>query len=138
MLVAKKSAGTKLASKKSGAKKSLTPKSGLSDMAKKIAEVDSKINKKCSEVEKLNEEILQLRKEKLELSLYPHKLGDTVISEVQVGKTRKKSECVLEMSDGGILYVRPIKKDGELSGRRFSLVPTGNKTYHDFIEEVKK
>lgn len=138
MLVAKKSAGTKLASKKSGAKKSLTPKSGLSDMAKKIAEVDSKINKKCSEVEKLNEEILQLRKEKLELSLYLHKLGDTVIAEVQVGKTRKKSECVLEMSDEGILYVRPIKKDGELSGRRFSLVPTGNKTYHDFIEEVKR
>lgn len=138
MLVAKKSAGTKLASKKSGAKKSLTPKSGLSDMAKKIAEVDSKINKKCSEVEKLNEEILQFRKEKLELSLYPHKLGDTVIAEVQVGKTRKKSECVLEMSDGGILYVRPIKKDGELSGRRFSLIPTGGKTYHDFIEEVKK
>lgn len=138
MLVAKKTAGTKLASKKSGAKKSLTPKSSLSDMAKKIAEVDSKINKKCSEVEKLNEEIIQLRKERLELSLYPHKLGDTVVAEVQVGKTRKKSECVLEMSDGGILYVRPIKKDGELSGRRFSLVPMGNKTYHDFIEEVKK
>lgn len=137
MLVAKKPAGKKLAPKKSG-EKTLTPKSGLSDMAKKIAQVDSEINKKCSEVAKLNEEILQLRKEKLELSLYPHKLGDTIVTEVQVGKTRKKSECVLEMSEDGILYVRPIKKDGELSGRRFSLIPTGGKTYHDFIEEVKK
>lgn len=137
MLVAKKPAGKKLAPKKSE-EKTLTPKSGLSDMAKKIAQVDSEINKKCSEVAKLNEEILQLRKEKLEFSLYPHKLGDTIVTEVQVGKTRKKSECVLEMSEDGILYVRPIKKDGELSGRRFSLIPTGGKTYHDFIEEVEK
>lgn len=109
----------------------------LSDIAKQIARVDAEINKKCEELQELNQQILLLRKQKLELSIYPHKLGDTVLAEVQIGKTKKKSECVLEMSDGGVLYVRPIKNDGELSGRRFSICPAGEKTYHDFIEAKK-
>lgn len=138
MLVAKKPASTKVAPKKNGVKKTLTSKKGLSDLdKKKIEHLNHEINKKCKEVDKLKEEIVSLRKEKLELSLYPHKLGDTVIAEVPVGKTRKKSECILEMDDGGTLYVRPIKKDGELSGRRFSLTPIGNTSYRDLIE-IKK
>ena len=109
-------------------------KSSPKDNSKRIAEISTLIEEKRSAISTLNEEIETLLKERVELEIYPHKLGDTVVAEVQVGKTRKKTECVLEMGDGGTLYVRPFKNDGELSGRRFSLIPVGNMTYQDLIE----
>ena len=109
-------------------------KSSPKDNSKRIAEISTLIEEKRSAISTLNEEIETLLKERVELQIYPHKLGDTVVAEVQVGKTRKKTECVLEMGDGGTLYVRPFKNDGELSGRRFSLIPVGNMTYQDLIE----
>ena len=109
-------------------------KSAHKDNSKRIAEISTLIEEKRSAISTLNEEIETLLKERVELQIYPHKLGDTVVAEVQVGKTRKKTECVLEMGDGGTLYVRPFKNDGELSGRRFSLIPVGNMTYQDLIE----
>ena len=120
-----------------GLKKPVTKqvkKSSLKDNSKRIAEISTLIEEKRSAISTLNEEIETLLKERIELKIYPHKLGDTVVAEVQVGKTRKKTECVLEMGDGGTLYVRPFKNDGELSGRRFSLIPVGNTTYQDLIE----
>ena len=120
-----------------GLKKPVTKqvkKSSPKDNSKRIAEISTLIEKKRSAISTLNEEIETLLKERVELQIYPHKLGDTVVAEVQVGKTRKKTECVLEMGDGGTLYVRPFKNDGELSGRRFSLIPVGNMTYQDLIE----
>ena len=120
-----------------GLKKPVTKqvkKSSPKDNSKRIAEISTLIEEKRSAIFTLNEEIETLLKERVELQIYPHKLGDTVVAEVQVGKTRKKTECVLEMGDGGTLYVRPFKNDGELSGRRFSLIPVGNMTYQDLIE----
>ena len=119
-----------------GLKKPVTKqvKSSPKDNSKRIAEISTLIEEKRSAISTLNEEIETLLKERVELQIYPHKLGDTVVAEVQVGKTRKKTECVLEMGDGGTLYVRPFKNDGELSGRRFSLIPVGNMTYQDLIE----
>ena len=120
-----------------GLKKPVTKqvkKSSPKDNSKRIEEISTLIEEKRSAISTLNEEIETLLKERVELEIYPHKLGDTVVAEVQVGKTRKKTECVLEMGDGGTLYVRPFKNDGELSGRRFSLIPVGNMTYQDLIE----
>lgn len=120
-----------------GLKKPVTKqvkKSSPKDNSNRIAEISTLIEEKRSAISTLNEEIETLLKERVELEIYPHKLGDTVVAEVQVGKTRKKTECVLEMGDGGTLYVRPFKNDGELSGRRFSLIPVGNTTYQDLIE----
>ena len=120
-----------------GLKKPVTKqvkKSSPKDNSKRVAEISTLIEEKRSAISTLNEEIETLFKERVELEIYPHKLGDTVVAEVQVGKTRKKTECVLEMGDGGTLYVRPFKNDGELSGRRFSLIPIGNTTYQDLIE----
>ena len=120
-----------------GLKKTVTKqvkKSSPKDNSKRIAEISTLIEEKRSAISTLNEEIETLLKERVELQIYPHKLGDTVVAEVQVGKTRKKTECVLEMGDGGTLYVRPFKNDGELSGRRFSIIPVGNMTYQDLIE----
>ena len=119
-----------------GLKKPVTKqvKSSPKDNSKRVAEISTLIEEKRSAISTLNEEIETLLKERVELQIYPHKLGDTVVAEVQVGKTRKKTECVLEMGDGGTLYVRPFKNDGELSGRRFSLIPVGNMTYQDLIE----
>ena len=120
-----------------GLKKPVTKqvnKSSPKDNSKRIAEISTLIEEKRSAISTLNEEIETLLKERIELEIYPHKLGDTVVAEVQGGKTRKKTECVLEMGDGGTLYVRPFKNDGELSGRRFSLIPVGNMTYQDLIE----
>ena len=120
-----------------GLKKPVTKqvkKPSPNDNSKRIAEISTLIEEKRSAISTLNEEIETLLKERIELQIYPHKLGDTVVAEVQVGKTRKKTECVLEMGDGGTLYVRPFKNDGELSGRRFSLIPVGNMTYQDLIE----
>ena len=120
-----------------GLKKPVTKqvkKSSPKDNSKRIAEISTLIEETRSAISTLNEEIETLLKERVELEIYPHKLGDTVVAEVQVGKTRKKTECVLEMGEGGTLYVRPFKNDGELSGRRFSLIPVGNMTYQDLIE----
>lgn len=108
----------------------------LSDVAKKIADVDLEIGLKQKQAESIQQEIQDLYKKRLELAIYPHKLGDKVLAEVQVGKTRKKSECVIEMGESGILYVRPFKNDGTLSGRRFSIVPVGDTTYQDLLEKV--
>ena len=120
-----------------GLKKPVTKqvkKSSPNDNSKRIAEISTLIEEKRSAISTLNEEIETLLKERVELQIYPHKLGDTVVAEVQVGKTRKKTECVLEMGEGGTLYVRHFNNDGELSGRRFSLIPVGNMTYQDLIE----
>lgn len=106
----------------------------LPDNAKRIAEITAEINEKCKQAADLKMEIEELAKKRLELSIYPHKLGDKVVAEVQSGKTRKKTECVLEAGENGALYVRPFKNDGELSGRRFSICPVGGQSYSDFIE----
>lgn len=91
---------------------------------KQIEKVEAEIKSVQAEVDRLNAKLGLLNRQRLELLIAPFKIGDHVVTEVQVGKTKKKTECILEAGEGdflGTLYVRPIKNDGYPSGRRFSM-----------------
>lgn len=77
-----------------------------------------------------------LEKDLLELEIAPFKIGDYALVKVPSGKSHKEQKCLLECGEYGTLYVRPVKADGELSGRHFSLIPI-NKNYSDYLKEVK-
>ena len=67
-----------------GLKKPVTKqmkKSSPKDNSKRIAEISTLIEEKRSAISTLNEEIETLLKERVELQIYPHKLGDTVVAE---------------------------------------------------------
>lgn len=128
--------------KNGGLKKPVVNKSTLQKSAtagtNRIDEITAIIKGKEKLIADTKNEIALLSKERLELQIAPFKLGDTVLAEVQVGKTRKETECVLEAGEGaflGTLYVRPIKANGELSGRRFSICPTCDKGYKDLFKK---
>lgn len=72
----------------------------------------------------------------LEMKIKPFKIGGYALAKVPSGKSIKEQKCLLEC-EHGILYVRPVKPDGELSGRHFSLIPGANYTYADCLKEVK-
>lgn len=78
----------------------------------------------------------ELEKDLLELRIKPFKVGDYCMAEVRAGKFLKVRKCLIE-NERGILYLRPVNNNGELSGRHFSLTPVGDKTYADFLKEVK-
>lgn len=94
------------------------------------------IKQKESEVSALNIEIKKLKEDVLTLELAPYSIGEEVLCEVPVGKTRKECTCVIECEDG-CCYVRPYKNDGTLSGRRFSITPIKGKTYADYFRAIK-
>ena len=81
------------------------------DIIKKIEENDLRISK-------LQEENVVLKNNLLELSISPFKLGSYALVEVNKGKSVQKCKCLLESEDD-VLYARPLKNDGELSGRHF-------------------
>lgn len=108
--------------KKSAPVKKLNTRVGTD--SKQIEKVDAEIKSVQAEIDQLNAKLGLLNQKRLELLIAPYKLGDHIITEVQVGKTKKKTECILEAGEGdflGTLYVRPIKNDGTPSGRRFSM-----------------
>lgn len=119
-------------------------KKTLDDVAKKVQkssveEVMAEIEERKKRIAVLEAEIESLHKERIELLISPYKLGDKVLAEVQMGKTKKKVECILEAGSGetmGILYLRPFKEDGSLSGRRFMMLPD-NDDYLSRFEPVK-
>ena len=76
-----------------------------------------------------------LEKDLLELRIKPFKVGEYVIAEVNSGRTKKEQTCLLEC-ENGCLYLRPLKPDGELSGRHFSLFPVPGKTYSDYLRKL--
>lgn len=88
------------------------------------------------EIERLQGKKEVLQRELLEHNIKPFKIGDYALAKVPSGKSMKEQKCLLEC-EHGILYVRPVKADGELSGRHFSLTPCGNYTYADCLKEVK-
>jgi len=101
-----------------------------------VLEIMSRITDIDSEVYKLSLEKTELQKELLEIKIKPFKVGDYCMAEVSAGKTRKVQKCLIENEDG-TLYLRPVKNDGELSGRHFSLVPVG-KPYSDYLKPVEE
>lgn len=71
----------------------------------------------------------------IELEIKPFKIGGYALVEIPCGKTKKEQKCLLEC-ENGILYARPLKADGELSGRHFSLISI-LKPYSELLKEVK-
>lgn len=78
----------------------------------------------------------QVQNEMLEIKIKPFKVGQTVLSEIPSGRSKKWQKCLIEC-ENGTLYLRPMKNDGELSGRHFSMTPIPPKTYADYLKEVK-
>lgn len=93
-----------------------------------LACVDAKIGELCHKKKELERDLL-------ELEIKPFKIGGYALVKVPSGKSTKEQKCLLEC-ENGILYVRPVKADGELSGRHFSVFPI-NKKYSDILKEVK-
>lgn len=84
----------------------------------------------------LQDELQDKETELLEVEIKPFKIGDYALVNVPSGKTTKEQKCLLEC-EHGILYVRPVKADGELSGRHFSLIPVVGHSYSEYLKEVK-
>lgn len=95
----------------------------------RIAEIDSKI------VDLLVEKSLK-QDELLSLQIAPFKLGDYAVALLPSGRTAKEQKCLLE-SENGTLYLRPVTKEGKLSGRRFSYIPI-KQTYQEYLKPVEE
>ena len=83
--------------------------------------------------------LLEKKREKesqlLALEIEPFEIGDYALVEIASGRSKKWQKCLLEC-ENGILYARPVKEDGFLSGRHFSVIPVP-KTYADVLKEVE-
>ena len=87
-------------------------------------------------ISNLNAERTALQEEALSIDIAPFKIGDYALAEVSSGRSKKWQKCLLEC-ESGYLYVRPVKEDGELSGRHFSLIPVSGHKYSEYLKEVK-
>lgn len=94
---------------------------------------------KCADIDQnifqLQQEKIEAQREMLEIKINPFKIGQIVLAEIPSGRSKKWQKCLLEC-ENGILYLRPKKENG-YSQRHFSLTPVGDKTYSDYLKEVK-
>ena len=95
----------------------------------RVTDIDQKIYK-------LQEEKIAVQKEMLEIKIAPFEIGDYVMADIPSGRSTKNQKCLLECVDG-TLYLRPVNKDGQLSGRHFSCTPI-NKSYSDILKKVEE
>ena len=102
----------------------------------RLAEIKSEINRLHKRIQADRETISSLQSEELSLEIAPFIVGEYALVEIATGRTRKQQKCLLECVDG-ILYARPVKNDGELSGRHFSVIPFGKK-YSDVLKPVEE
>lgn len=102
----------------------------------RLEEINLEIGMLTKRIQADKETISSLQSEKLSLEIAPFKVGDYALVVIATGRTRKQQKCLLECVDG-ILYARPIKSDGTLSGRHFSVIPFG-KEYSDFLKPVEE
>lgn len=102
----------------------------------RLAEIEVEISRLHKRIQADKETISSLQSEKLSLEIAPFKVGDYALVEIATGRTRKQQKCLLECVDG-MLYARPVKNDGELSGRHFSVIPFGKK-YSDVLKPVEE
>ena len=102
----------------------------------RLAEIEVEISRLHKRIQADRETISSLQSEKLSLEIAPFKIGDYALVEIATGRTRKQQKCLLECVDG-MLYARPVKNDGELSGRHFSVIPFGKK-YSDVLKPVEE
>ena len=103
----------------------------------KVSNLMKEINSIHEEISRLNTKRMELEVELLEEQIKPFKIGGYALVNVPSGKTIKEQKCLLECGEYGTLYVRPVKADGELSGRHFSIIPTLGHSYLDYLKEVK-
>ena len=110
-------------------KKAVNPKTEdrFLELMSKCTDIDQKIFQ-------LQQEKIEVQKEMLEIQIAPFKIGDYALAEVQIGRSKKWQKCLLECGNG-ILYLRPVTKDGELSGRHFSCTPV-LKSYSEVLKKV--
>ena len=106
-----------------------------SDDRKRISELWDSISNIDSTISKLQEQKRVLQEEMLSIEIAPFKIGGYALAEVSSGRSKKEQKCLLECEDG-ILFLRPVKPDGELSGRHFSLIPIDG-DYLKHLKEVK-
>lgn len=102
----------------------------------RLDEIDAEIAENRKVIAEQEERIKSLLEEALNIKIAPFKLGDYAMVDVRSGRQSKVQKCLLE-GENGILYVRPIKNDGELSGRRFSITPV-NKSYAELLKPVEE
>ena len=88
------------------------------------------------DIDKLLEKKRELESQLLSLSIEPFEIGGHALVEIASGRSKKWQKCLLEC-ENGILYARPVKEDGSLSGRHFCVIPIFDKTYADFLKEVE-
>ena len=97
--------------------------------------------KKCTDIDmqicKLQDEKVEIQKEMLEIKIEPFKVGDYAYADIPSGRSKKRQKCLLEC-ESGVLYLRPVNKDGELSGRHFSCTPLPGKSYSDLLQKVEE
>lgn len=94
---------------------------------------------KCSEIDtqifQLQQEKIKLQEEILEIKIAPFKIGDYAYADIPSGRSVKNQKCLLEC-ENGTLYLRPVTKNGELSGRHFSCVSI-TKPYSELLKKVE-
>ena len=81
---------------------------------------------KCTDID---QKIFQLQQEKIEVQ-------KEMLESIPSGRSTKEQKCLLEC-ENGTLYLRPVNKDGELSGRHFSCTPV-NKEYSEVLKRVRE
>ena len=113
-------------------------------MALKKTKIDNRVSALMAEISQINGEITDLNIRKVELEkellnelIKPFEIGGYALVEIPCGKSKKEQKCLLECGEWGTLYVRPVKADGELSGRHFSIIPVAGHSYLEYLKEVK-
>lgn len=89
-----------------------------------------------SEIKSLTEKQKEIESQILSLEIEPFEIGGYALVEITSGRSKKWQKCLLECVEG-ILYARPVKENGELSGRHFSLISI-TKPYSELLKEVEE
>lgn len=91
----------------------------------RLKELERQVSDVYIQIEELEKKKLAIRAEMANIRIKPFKVGDTVMCEVPNGRSKNKKlqKCVIEVGGvvGDTVYVRPIKENGELSGRHFAV-----------------
>lgn len=106
-----------------------TPKNEIASLREQLYDIDCRISALEGQKKAVKDKILSLE-------IAPFKIGDYVIATVPSGRTAKEQKCLLECEQG-ILYLRPVTKSGELSGRRFSFTPI-KQSYQEYLKPVEE
>lgn len=88
--------------------------------------------------DELNERIKKNMIAITRIELLPFVEGQIVKCVVPAGRSKKEACCQIEIDENGQVWVRPIKEDGGLGGRRFKATPEDGKTYKDIFKEADR